>query len=202
MPNDPNLIPAGDGPGDHKVPALAAITKPLPVEFQEKNVAFWAAQVNTNFIREDGKKISFLHHFHETNIKGDIAYLEKQLETGFVRYATPDEIKAAHMRLNPKETIRGEVIEEVRASVASEERAKLIAQLKSAGIDTSAIESKTAITDASKIEGATTPAASILSKLTGDKGVTATAPVRLGGISGTDKLAAVSGAPATGGMTK
>lgn len=167
--------------------------QPLPVILEEETKSYYCSMVTANFIREDGKKISFQEHYFETNLKGDKDYLDKEIarKNDVLRYATQEEIDAARMRRNPRETIRSQITEEVTAKVRADVQAELINKMRSLGIDVSALEAEAvrSTPDAGKVAGVDSGNA-MKARLEALKNGTpvASKPTPLGGIVGTDKI--------------
>lgn len=93
---------------------------------------YHSGTTNFKMIRKDGKNIVFNQHFFESDQSGDIDYLDEEIQHRNIhlRYATSDEIRAAHYRRDPKAVIMEDVkndesfMEELRAQV----RAQLLAE--------------------------------------------------------------------------
>lgn len=193
---DPNLLPAGATPAEaQRVSPLNAKTAEIPLEFTETAKAYICTVSAASLYRKDGKKIPFVFGFHETKVKGDIDYLEAEIAGGnqFIRHATQQEIEAAHMRLNPRETIRDQVLQQEIPVIKESLRAELLKELEAKGVDVSALlATDAAKNDASKIAGTkVTNASELLAKVKGAAVATPPVPV-LGGIQGTDKIAAAA----------
>lgn len=139
-------VPQPDGqPASLTVVPLHTITKPMPNTKIDDHVYFVCTVPSASMFRQDGKKLPFVQGYLKTNIKEDIAYLDKEIGEGniYVRRATEKEIEAARMFEDPlgfiKDTVRVQVEKEVRDNFTIAELEKLLADKKK-----SATEIKTA----------------------------------------------------------
>ena len=189
---NPNL-PQGTMPAS----MLNAITAPYPVELQKDYKYFFLARANASMHRKDGQRLAFMFKVLKTNNRYDIEYLQEEIARGHkeLRVATPEEIEAYEMRMDPRGTIvkqlkndpafRDEYEKELRAELEAEIRAKLSTE----------DEGKVSGVDAAKGAGPQV-----------DIGTGTLTPLqqlqaaRLGGIVGSDKLAGAA-AGSVGGAT-
>lgn len=90
---------------------------------------YTSALKNFRMIREDGKHIVFAENFFESNESGDVNYLDTEItkhKNLQIRKATQDEIRAAHYRKNPVQTLTNELrndeslMERLRAEIRLE----------------------------------------------------------------------------------
>lgn len=105
-----DLIPAGQAPSHQTVAPIQSVTAPLPY-VKSKDVKCYICTVPAaSFIRNDGKRIPFVYGFCETDNKFDIEHLDREIDNNnaYVRLATEQEIREAHMRLNPRATMEAE----------------------------------------------------------------------------------------------
>lgn len=198
---DPNLLPAGVSPQDAAaVHPLQAKTPEIPLEFASEYRAYVCTVSSGSMFRKDGKKIPFVLGVCYTNIKGDIDYLEQEIASGnsYIRVATKEEVEAYHMRINPRETIRSQVLAQEVPAIKEALRAELLEELKTKGVDVSkflqeqAAEATAPATDETKIQGTAGKSAAQLlaARLGAGKGVMVSTPSPLQGIVGSDKIAA------------
>lgn len=175
--------------------------KEIPLAYAAEDKYYVCTVPAASFIRGDGKKIPFVRGYCITNIQGDIDYLEKEIVNGnqHLRHATSQEVSVIKMQLNPRETIREEVLNQELPGMVNSIRDKLLAELEAAGIDVSSVKNKPAqpvvsTPDASKIAGANgAPSgvlAALIAKRTGAAVVTTPTPAGapLGGIQNTNNI--------------
>lgn len=112
-----------DGRTVESVAAMPA-TKATEIKY------YASSAINTNFIREDGKKIVFRNGFYETDLLYDQRYLDNEIVEGnnYIREATPEEVRAAHIRMNPVQTIKDELKNDpdFRAEIEADIRAQML----------------------------------------------------------------------------
>jgi hypothetical protein len=186
-------------PKNNEVPAVnyeEVKVKPLPVVLETETKHYYCAMVTANFIRKDGKKISFQENYFDTNLKADKEYLDEEIKNAnpLLRYATQEEIDFARMRRNPRATIRAQIQDEVTAQVRADVQNELLSKLKALGVDVSAIENETvANPDAAKLAG-TSSGNAMKERLAALKNGTpiASQPAPLGGIVNTAQIAAAA----------
>ena len=92
-------------------------------------------------IRKDGKSIVFSQHFFESDASGDVEYLDSEIKARnpYIRYATPEEVRDAHYRRDPKAFLTTEIksdagfMEQLKADI----RRQLEDEMKMKGVDPS-----------------------------------------------------------------
>lgn len=184
---NPDLLPPGFAPSDPRgqtVPPLARFrsrdefgnlvesTKPYPTQFVEEWRYYYCPVPNASMHRKDGKRLGFVNGVFATNIKADIDHLDAEIADGHpaLRHATEAEIHGYKMFMDPKGTLRDQVLndptvraqleEELRGKLENEIRAKIAAEM---GMDVPAAalsEGVMGAADASKLAGT-----SVLDKL-------------------------------------
>lgn len=138
----------------------------IKVEHVDTKKYYICTVPNASMHNFDGKKIPFVGGFLATDLKGDIAYLDDEIESGnlYIRHATEEEALSYNLRTDPRGTIRAELTDEVRneleASLRVELEAKIRAEMIGAGDST-----KLAGVDAGANTGTPTPGAPIIDKL-------------------------------------
>lgn len=131
--------------GAKAVPALHALTPPMPnTKLQQK--AYFVCTLKTAAMhRADGKKLPFINGVLSTSILEDIAYLRKEIELGnqYVREADTEEVEEIEALLDPraaaKKSVRAEVEAELRAEIEAKVRAELTAELVAGKTDAAKI---------------------------------------------------------------
>ena len=129
---DPNLLDNNSSAPGLTVPPrnteFKGFTPEQPTVHIGQNYYYYCPTPAASMHREDGKRMSFLFNIFKTDIKADIQYMERQIESGsqYVRRAKPEEIRAFEMKMDPKGTMKREVIAEVEADV----RARLEKQIR------------------------------------------------------------------------
>lgn len=153
MPNDPNLIdptatvqqrvaPLPTFKGVREDGTVVTSHPPLPTRKAAGEKAYHCSVNNASFHRPDGKRLGFVFNYFATDIQADIDYLDKEIAEGnpYLRHATEDEIVGAKMRMNPKETMRSIVREELlndpslRQQIEAQVRAELEAKIQGATV--------------------------------------------------------------------
>lgn len=129
---NPTLRPHVPAPARFKTDV--ASSTPTPPIVMEKEEKYYVSQVpNASLHTPDGTRITFVHGFFRTSIKHIKSYLERELELGFinsyVREATPEEIYAANMRLDPRGTVTKEVRAQLEPVMRKELEAEILAEL-------------------------------------------------------------------------
>jgi hypothetical protein len=132
MNPNPMLLDPGRPPSESQhVPSPNYITKPYPIV--KGNMKYYTCtERNASMHRPDGKKIAFIFMIAATDDVYDQQYLEHEIATGnqFLRHATPDEVDAYKMRIDPRGTIRQQVKSELEISMRAELEAKIRAELE------------------------------------------------------------------------
>jgi hypothetical protein len=157
-------------PQHNSVPPVAAMTEQYPV-VKVKETRYYVCTVSSaSMNRKDGKKLAFVNGIYKTDDKYDIEYLDAEIDAGnnYLREASTDEIKSEHMRVDPvgtmradmEPTLRRELEEKIRREMA--ERDLDVDEDKVGGVDEKNDPRKT-------VE-------------------TGNATVKLGGITGSDKI--------------
>lgn len=151
---NPDLGPVGIDTSRPSVPALAAITPPLPSTQAQEARSYVCTIPNASMHRTDGKRLGFVFGFLTTQFAEDIKYLEAEIAAGniYVRQATADEINNANMRLDP----RGTMEKQVRAQLEPQLRAELEARIRAEMLTGSGVNldaAKVAGVDAAPMEG-------------------------------------------------
>lgn len=105
-------------------------TAPLPALFA-KEVKYYASSVPTaSFHRTDGKRLGFVHGILETKLHYDQLYLDNEIADGnpYLVKATDEQIRAHKYRLNPKETMKAELLSdpEVKQQLTDQIMAELV----------------------------------------------------------------------------
>lgn len=110
-------------------------TPAMPATKAPTTKHYASSAINTNFIRHDGKKIIFRNGFYETDLLWDQHYLDNEINEGntYVREATVEETRAAHIRMNPVQTIKDELKNDpdFRAEIEAEVRAEMLKNAES-----------------------------------------------------------------------
>lgn len=130
MENDPNLAVAGLDP-TQRVPAPASITKPMPAT-KAAEIKYYVCHVPAaSMHREDGKKIAFVHGICAADILYDQIYMDKEIEAGstYIRVATPAEIEAYKMRMDPHGAMKAKVTAELSGEIEARLRAEITAEI-------------------------------------------------------------------------
>lgn len=126
-----DLLDPGQDPSDRKVPSVVAHTEPFPLVELPETRYYYCSVSTASFIREDGKKLAFVHGIFETNQKHDIIYMEREIsqKCAYLRLATLEEIRSHKMRMNPTKTIKDELLAdpEVRKELEDQIRQELLA---------------------------------------------------------------------------
>jgi hypothetical protein len=146
----------------------------LPTVFVTEPVAYFSSSATTSFHREDGKRLGFLNHFFETNIKADIEYLDREIIEGnvYIRHATEEEVYRAHMHRDPEGTAKA------RARTELENDPEFIAQLEARIL--ARLQANNS--DESKIAGIDAQSDNAEKVQTGNATIILNQPTRLGGI--------------------
>lgn len=136
MAENPILAADGIGPdGRPRVMPPVAITAPLPPIKVKTKKAYICSVPNASIHNKDGKRIGFIHGFHETDLMHDQKFLDEEIAMGHphLREAKPQEIENAHMRLDPQGTMRDKVAAElepvIRARLEDEIREQISKEL-------------------------------------------------------------------------
>lgn len=109
-----------------------AMTAPYPVEAAPETKYYYNALPNTCMHRPDGQKLAFVFGICKTNMKYDQLYLDDEIAKGHphIRLATSEEVHTFNMKINPRETMKQELLADpaVRAQLEDEIRRQLAAQ--------------------------------------------------------------------------
>lgn len=124
--------------------AQAAITAPHPVVDTKITKYYYCTLPNTCMHREDGQKLAFVFNICKTSFKYDQEYLDKEIDKGHphLRFASEEEIHTFNMRINPRETMKQELLSDPK--VRQELEDKIRAEM--AGIPTK-------VTDEQRVQG-------------------------------------------------
>lgn len=137
--SDPNLLSPAP------TPTAAVSVSPLP-KFKNKNefgdvvashpalpptksdvTKHYVCSVKTASLhREDGKRLAFVDGFFSTDLIHDQHYLDREIADGnpYLSHATPEQVKAAAMKIDPRKVIREEVESDLRAKLEAEIKAE------------------------------------------------------------------------------
>lgn len=184
-----------------RVPPIARGNTPIsPIVHMENKQSYICTMPNASMHRPDGTRIIFQSGYFETDLKASIEYLNAEIALGheYLRHATPVEIDAARMRIDPMGTMREKLRPEVERELRTELEAKIRAEL---GMPAPIVPTPVAgAVDEEKVSG-TDLLASLRSRLKSERVTGATLiPVstRLGGIVGSDQLAGNAAGSASG----
>lgn len=110
------------------VAPIPALTAPFPTVLAAEQVYFKSTIPDSSMHRQDGKRLAFVRGVCKTNVIADIIYLRAEIDNGnqYISEATPAEIEAIEMQLNPKAAIE----KQVRAELEPKIRADLEAQIR------------------------------------------------------------------------
>lgn len=188
-----------------RVQPTARGTTPIsPVVHTGVKKAYICSLPNASMHRPDGTRIGFRFGFMETDLKATQDYLDNEIIGGheFLRYATPEEIETAHMRLDPMGTMKDKIKSEMEQELRAELEAKIRAEMGLANVEqVSMIDVTQPNLDAAKLSGSDA-LSSLKARMGGTTQVTGATllPVsgRLGGIVGSDKLAGNAAGSASG----
>lgn len=127
---NPDLMNPASGGTAVAVPALVAITLPMENTKQDDFVYFHCTMAVAAMHRPDGKKLPFLQHVLKTNIREDIAYLDREIAAGnnYIRRATLQEVQAAQILEDPMGAVR----DAVKKELSIEDLEALLAQRRAA----------------------------------------------------------------------
>lgn len=150
QPANPDLTaPAGDpvlaAGNSNAVPALHALTAPIP-NTKVKEKAYFVCTLKTAALhRTDGKKLPFINGVLATDVLQDIQYLRHEVENGnpYIREASPDEVQTIEELLHPTRAvearIRSQVERELRETIEKETRERLMVELVAGNTDAARI---------------------------------------------------------------
>jgi predicted DNA-binding protein YlxM (UPF0122 family) len=87
-------------------------TAPLPARPAQVTKYYASPLENASFHRQDGKRLGFVYGILQTNLFYDQQYLDNEIADGnqYVREATTEEIRAFNYRINPKATMKQEIL--------------------------------------------------------------------------------------------
>lgn len=138
--SNPNLLNPLN-PQGQTVPTLPGITKPFPVTMLAEAKNYICTMLNHHMHRTDGKRLAFTFGHLETKDAHDIEYLDSEINSGnnpFIRRATPEEVNAFHMRVDPRGTMEKqltpEIEDRVRAELQIELQKSFEEKLRSVGV--------------------------------------------------------------------
>ena len=176
----------------------------LPNKEVEETRYYFCTRLNHHMHREDGKRILFVHQIYKTNNYYDQRYLQREIRYGneFIRAATPQEIERYNMIIDPKGTIASELRPQIEAQVTAQMTAQLQALVSKGAMTQEQLDMLTG--DTNLLAGAGNgldngpanpgirsgtatlrPTAATIK----DRVAALNAGHKLGGITGTDKLA-------------
>lgn len=108
---------------------VAKLQAPFPVVHTATTKYYYNTVPNVSMHRADGQRIAFIFGIFKTNLKHDIEYLDAEIEAAHpnLRYATPQEIDAYKMRVDPRGTIKEQLLSdpEVMSSLEDKIRAEM-----------------------------------------------------------------------------
>lgn len=109
------LDPNATDPNAPRVHAPAAITKPLPAVIVDETKYYFLQVLSANMHNVDGKLIPFVNRVHASKLKHDQEYLDKEIEYGniFLSRATEEQIHQYKMTLDPRGTMRAQLMQEM-----------------------------------------------------------------------------------------
>lgn len=141
--------------GQPRVPALPVITAPLPATKVKHKKAYTCSIPIASIHRKDGKRITFISGFHETDLLHDQEFLDAEIEAGHphLAHATVQEVDAAHMRMDPRATIEAKVRAEMEPKLRAELEAKIKKELAGEGDNLVDDRQETLNLDATKLAG-------------------------------------------------
>jgi len=181
------------------VSPIQSITAPLPATRAQETKYYVCTIPYASLHRTDGKKLPFVHGFLETDIIYDQKYLDEEIANGnsYIRKATEEEVFQAHMRKDPKSTIKAQVREEVKEELEETIRAQYEKQISDLMAQ---LQATIGTAEASNIDGAKLSATDILAmkkqKIEGD-GVSVTMMAQQSPLKGIVSSADIAGAAAT-----
>jgi hypothetical protein len=138
--NTNNLSFDGMGnPGDPTgvtVPTPVAKTAPLPSTKASETRYYFCPTPNASMYRSDGFRLIFIGGVHATDLKASQDYLEREIEDGnvYVRRATDVEVHNHKMKVDPKGTIRDQVLAEEEVRIREQLEREILTNLKDQGI--------------------------------------------------------------------
>lgn len=116
---------------------VAKLQAPFPVVHTSTTKYYHNTVPNVSMHRADGQRISFIFGIFKTDLKHDIEYLDNEIESGHpnLRAATAQEIDSYKMRVDPRGTIREQLLSdpEVMSSLEDKIRAEMEAKYSAAG---------------------------------------------------------------------
>lgn len=98
------------------------MVQPLPLLFLDRAENYVCTLVNHHMHRADGKRLFFNNGHLETTDYHDVNYLNNEINTGnpFIRKATPLEVDAYHMTVDPRGTMLRQMTPDIEAKVRAE----------------------------------------------------------------------------------
>ena len=111
------------------VSALSALTQPFTVTLLDAPVYYYCVSNVASYFRTDGKRISFQPHgIAVITTAEDQEYLEQQIKEGtlHIRKATPEEILAYKMKVDPKSAIQSAITEQSKEDMLKDLLAKIV----------------------------------------------------------------------------
>lgn len=197
--NVDGMAPVGSSQPEMVMP-LQALTKPMATTVAPTMKYYWNTAGNTSMYRADGFRMIFNQGFYETNLLASQAYLDNEIAEGHMhlRYASELEIDAYRMRVNPRQTIRDQVKQELEADLRVELEAKIRSELASGGSSIERQEPQDTNKDEEKVQGTDSTQAALDRLASGLRGRGATIipqqpeTLRQASIVGTDKVAGTS----------
>lgn len=108
---------------------VAKLQAPFPVVKTNTTKYYYNTVSNVSMHRADGQRISFIFGIFKTNLKHDLEYLDGEIEAGHpnLRLATEQEVDAYKMRVDPRGTIKEQLLSDpqVMASLEDKIRAEM-----------------------------------------------------------------------------
>jgi hypothetical protein len=115
-----------DAARPHTAP-LAALTPPSPVLLVKETHYYALAERAASMHRHDGTRLAFMFGICATNNQADINYLENELYLGHASLsrATPEQVAAYKMRVDPRGAIEAEMRPHLESKIRGELEEKI-----------------------------------------------------------------------------
>lgn len=123
------MLPPGNTAGT--VAALPTLTPPGESTQGDIKIIFHSTIPSASVFRPDGKRLVFLAGYHETNIKEDIEFLDKEIahRFGYITRANKAEMLTYRQLVNPREAIENEVRANLETTIRAELEDKIRAEM-------------------------------------------------------------------------
>jgi len=112
---------------EFSVPPLARITQAEPAVIMPTKKAYLCSVPNAAMFTHGAVKIVFIGGYLETDLQAVQLYLDEEIRIGniYIKAATAEEQRAAHMRVNPEGTLEREISARLEVTL----REKILAEL-------------------------------------------------------------------------